>query len=132
MATKLLQLVEQARDAQQRLAQKGLLEEAQIIEKLVVELTALSPQTPKAFYTASEAATIIGVTSQTVKNWVTRGILKGYRLGGRVVIPVDSIDAYRPLANALISIEPLPSQEELNEEIQRSRRPVVWPKDEAK
>ena len=125
MATDLAQLVEQARDVQQRLAQKGLLEEAQIIEKLVTELTALSPQTAKAFYTASEAATIIGVTSQTVKNWVTRGILKGYRLGGRIVIPADVINAYRPLADTLKSIEPLPSQEELNEEIRRGRRPVV-------
>ncbi len=132
MATDITHLIEEAQGAQQRLADQGLLQEAQIIAELVKELTALSPQTTKAFYTTSEAAHIIGVTAQTIKNWVARGIIKGYRLGGRIVIPADVVDAYRPLADAARSIDPLPSREELIEAIQRGRRPVQWPENDGR
>ena len=129
MATDITQLVGHARDAQRTLIERGMVAEAQIIEDLVNELATLSPQIRKGFYTAPQAASIIGVSSQTIKNWVARGILQGYKLGGRVIIPLTAVESYRMLASLSKGIEPLPAQDELVEEIRRGRRPIEWPRE---
>lgn len=127
MATDTDKLVERALEAQRRLEAQGLRDEARVMLDLIAEVRALLPQTERQFYTSAEAGRIIGVSAQTVKNWVARGILTGYRLGGRVVIPRAALDDYRPLGAALQAIDPLPPVEEIVAEIHAQRRPVVWP-----
>lgn len=127
MATDTDKLVERALDAQRRLEERGLRDEARVMLDLIAEVQALQPQTERQFYTTSEAGRLIGVSAQTVKNWVTRGLLAGYRLGGRVVIPRAALEDYRPLAAALQAIEPLPPVEDIVADIRAQRRPVVWP-----
>lgn len=127
MATDTDKLVERALDAQRRLEERGLRDEARVMLDLIAEVQALQPQTERQFYTTSEAGRLIGVSAQTVKNWVARGLLAGYRLGGRVVIPRAALEDYRPLAAALQAIEPLPPVEDIVADIRAQRRPVVWP-----
>lgn len=127
MATNLESLIDKAMDMQRRLAEQGATEDASIVEQLVSELTAVQPKTERPYYTVSEAADLIGVSGQTVKNWISRGMLKGYRLGGRIVIPRAELDDYLPMAQALKGIDPVPSDEEIVDIVRSGRRKFVWP-----
>lgn len=127
MATDIASLVDRAMDARRRLEAQGLSEEAQVIEQLLRELVSVQPRAAKPFYTTTEAAQLVGVTGQTIKNWIARGILKGYRLGGRIVIPRTEIDEYLSVAEAAKAIEPLPDRDEIVDEIRAGRRRFIWP-----
>lgn len=127
MATNTDKLLERAQDAQRRLEEQGLRDEARVMRELVAEVQALQPQTERRFYTTAEAGRLIGVSSQTIKNWVARGLLVGYRLGGRVVIPLAALEEYRRLGSALQAIEPLPPVEQIVRDVRAGRRRVVWP-----
>ena len=127
MATETEKLLERAADAQRRLEAQGLRDEARVLLDLIAEVRTLQPRTERQFYTTAEAGRIIGVTPQTIKNWVARGLLAGYRLGGRVVIPRAALEGYRPLGEALQAIDPLPPLGEMVSDIRAGRRPVVWP-----
>lgn len=129
MATSIEELLDRALAVRRRLEEQGATEDAQVVEQLVRELTAAQPKTERPYYTVSEAAELIGVSGQTVKNWISRGMLKGYRLGGRIVIPRAELDDYRPIAEALKGLDPTPPTEEIVAAIQRGRRKWVWPVD---
>jgi excisionase family DNA binding protein len=76
---------------------------------------------------------LIGVSGQTIKNWISRDMLKGYRLGGRIVIPRAELDDYRPIAEAFKYPFPTPSDDEIVERIREGRRRFTWriePKEE--
>lgn len=49
--------------------------------------------TPRFIDTPTVAADL-GVTTQTVRNMVRRGELRGVRIGGRLRIPVDAYENY--------------------------------------
>lgn len=127
MVTKTEKLLERAADAQRRLEAQGLRDEARILLDLMAEVQARQPPSERQFYTTAEAGRIIGVTSQTIKNWVARGLLVGYRLGGRVVIPRAALEEYRALGAAMQAIEPLPPVEDIVSDVRSGRRPVRWP-----
>lgn len=129
MATELESLVAQAGEVQRRLEAQGATEDAAVIARLVHELTAAKPKpkTERPYYTVSEAAELIGVSGQTVKNWISRGLMDAYRLGGRYVIPRAQLDDYLPVAEASRGIEPLPSRDEVVEAVRKGRRRFVWP-----
>ncbi len=130
MATDTEKLMERALDAQRRLEAQGLRDEARVMLDLIAEVQALQPQSERQFYTTPEAGRLIGVTPQTIKNWVARGLLAGYRLGGRIVIPRAALDEYRELGAAMRAIDPLPPIEEIVRDIRAGRRPVKWPASE--
>jgi len=48
----------------------------------------------KIFLTTTEVAEMLGVSSQTVRNWIDRGILKAYRLNpsGMLLIRQEDLD----------------------------------------
>jgi len=129
MATDISSLVDKAMDIRRRLEEQGAVVDAQVVAQLVEALTAAQaePETTRPYYTVSEAAEFVGVSGQTVKNWVSRGMLKGYRLGGRIVIPRGELDDYRSMAEASKALDPTPSREEFIETIRAGRRPFVWP-----
>jgi excisionase family DNA binding protein len=124
MATKKADLAEEALEVQRRLEAQGWHDEAQVVERLLKALVAQPGR--QRYYTTTEAAELVGVTPQTIKNWVARGLIQGYRLGGRVVIPHAALESYRPLAEASKALEPLPSEEEIIEAVRAGRRPVDW------
>ncbi len=127
MATDVKRLLERALDARQRLEELGLGEEARVVSELIesVEETR-APEEGRGFYTTTEAARLIGVTAQTIKNWVARGLLAGYRLGGRIVIPRAALEEYLPLARAMRGIEPLPPVDQIVEEVRAGRKRPPW------
>ena len=127
MATELESLMAQAGEVQRRLEAQGATEDAAVVARLVRELTAAKPKPERPYYTVSEVAELIGVSGQTVKNWISRGLMSAYRLGGRYVIPRTQLDDYRPIAEASRGIEPLPSRDEIVEAVQKGRRRFVWP-----
>ena len=127
MATNIESLVDQALAVRRRLEERGAAEDARVVERLVQELTSARPKTERPYYTISEAAEFIGVSGQTVKNWISRGLVKGYRLGGRIVIPRSELDDYRTRAEASKGIEPLPSHEEIVDAVREGRRRFLWP-----
>lgn len=43
--------------------------------------------------TKKQAAEYFNVTMRTIENWIARGLLPAYKVGGRVVILEDDIDA---------------------------------------
>jgi len=127
MATNIESLVDQAMAVRRRLEERGAADDAKVVERLVQALTAARPKAERPYYTISEAAELIGVSGQTVKNWISRGMLKGYRLGGRIVIPRTELDDYRSMADALKSLDPLPSREEIVDAVRAGRRRFLWP-----
>jgi len=127
MATNIEALVDQAMEVRRRLEERGAAEDAQVVERLVRALTSAHPKAERPYYTVAEAARLIGVSGQTVKNWISRGLVKGYRLGGRIVIPRSELDEYRSMAEASKGIEPLPSREEIVDAVREGRRRFLWP-----
>ena len=127
MAAKQTPLEERALEMQAQLEQQGLRDAAQVVAELLKVV--LAGRAQKQFYTTGEAAQLVGVTGQTIKNWVSRGILTGYRLGGRIVIPARELEGYRPLAEASKALEPTPDREELVEAVRAGRRRFVWPEE---
>lgn len=50
----------------------------------------------RSLITQAQAAEFLGVTDRTIRNYVSRGILPAYRVGGRVV-RIDQADVDRLL-----------------------------------
>lgn len=48
----------------------------------------------KIFLTTGEVAEMLGVSGQTVRNWIRAGVLKGYRLNpsGRILIKQEDLE----------------------------------------
>ena len=75
-----------ARRTAEELRQRGQLERAQAIESLV-EAVHDEAIPSLDLLTSREAGELVGVTGQTIKNWVRQGRLEGYRVGSRIMIP---------------------------------------------
>lgn len=94
------------------LRREGRRVDAQIVDDLVQAIAAdLGDVESAPFLTTGEVAQRIGVSRQTVVNWVKKGMLPGVRLGGRTLVApatlrrfakiegiLDDLDAERPPA----------------------------------
>ena len=70
--------------------------EAAAVERLMHQVLG-SPDSAAAlagYMTTGEAAGLIGVSLQTVKNWVRQGRLVGTRVGGRTLVTCASVQAF--------------------------------------
>lgn len=61
--------------------------------------------------TSSEAGETLGVSGQTIKNWVRQGQLSGYRVGGRIMVPKDAITDYVQRARRSLELEVIPDED---------------------
>ena len=70
--------------------------EAAAIERLVQQALAPPDRTGalSGYMTTGEAAGLIGVSLQTIKNWARRGRLVGARVGGRTLVTRASAQAF--------------------------------------
>jgi hypothetical protein len=68
MTTDITSLLDQAREVQRRLAEQGAVGDAEVIERLIRELSARPSGQERSYYTVSEAAALVGVSGQTIKN----------------------------------------------------------------
>ncbi len=109
MVTKQMTILSRGRALAQSLRQEGRTEDARLVDELaqVVERQTQSAQ----YATTGQVAQRLGVSRQTVVNWIRRGLMPGVKLGGRLVVPIaelgrieeitqllDMVDAERPPA----------------------------------
>ena len=57
--------------------------------------------------TTTETGDLIGVTSQTIKNWVKAGTFPGYRVGNRIMISRAVVEEYVHRARTSLDVEDL-------------------------
>src|SRR5688500_4937778 len=114
------QTVTRARLAADVLRRQGDVEGAEAVEALVRSVD--QQVTPMGrLLTSSQAGARLGVTGQTVKNWVRSRTLSGYRLGGRLMIPEPVVEDYIRRAGASLDVDDL-SDEEAVELVAEDRR----------
>ena len=83
------------RDVVARLRAEHADREAAVIERLMEQALGAPDSTALAGYmTTGEAAGLIGVSLQTIKNWVHQGRLVGTRVGGRTLVTRASVQAF--------------------------------------
>lgn len=99
-----------ARQAATDLRQRGEVEWAAAIEALVE--AARDEAVPALdLLTSSEAGDLLGVTGQTIKNWVRAGHLTGFRVGGRIMVPKESVAAYARQARTSLDLDEVSDEE---------------------
>lgn len=92
------------------LRQRGDDQPAEVIEAVLRE--AQDAQTQHLdLLTSTQAGELIGVTGQTIKNWVREGRLEAYRIGGRVMIPREAVATYVARARTSLDLEEVPDEE---------------------
>src|ERR1700681_2622241 len=100
----------EAREAAERLEQLGDKRGAEAIESLLAAVK--KAEVPSLdYYTAPEAGNILGGSGQTIKNWVNRGRLRGYRIGSRIVVPTKAVEEYIHRAGSSLDLEDLTADE---------------------
>lgn len=99
-----------AKETAAELRRRGETRSAEVIETLLAEVQEERLH-PLDVVTSTQAGDILGVTGQTIKNWVRDGKLTGYRIGGRIMIPRQSLAAYAALAGASLDLEEVSDEE---------------------
>ena len=116
------QTLDRARAAARALEAEGKVAEARAVEILIA--AAAEEALPSLdLLTTSQAGELVGVTGQTIKNWVRAGRLAGYRVGGRIMISRQAMEAYVRHARTALDIEEL-TDEEIIRLIDEERTPT--------
>jgi excisionase family DNA binding protein len=114
------------------LRQEGRRADAQIVDDLVQTIAAdLGGEESESipFLTTGEVAQRVGVSRQTVVNWVKKGILPGVRLGGRTLVAPAALRRFAKLEGILndLDVERQPATPvEAAEQVQRARKGWMW------
>ncbi len=88
------------------LRQRGEVDQAKAIETLVKAVG--DEQLPSLdLLTSTQAGDLLGVSGQTIKNWVRHGRLAAYRVGSRVMVPKDAVADYVRRAETSLDLEDL-------------------------
>jgi excisionase family DNA binding protein len=99
-----------ARQTARELRQRGEHERATAIEALVD--AAREDALPSLdLLTSTQAGELLGVSGQTVKNWVHQRHLSGYRVGGRIMVPAEAVKEYVRRARQSLELEVIPDEE---------------------
>jgi excisionase family DNA binding protein len=102
--------IARARLTAEELRQKGEVQPAEVIETILAEAQDDRGRSLDLL-TSSQAGDLLGVTGQTIKNWVRDGRLTGYRIGGRIMVPRRSLETYVAQAGAALELEELSDEE---------------------
>ena len=114
------------------LQQEGRQAEAQTVAAMLGRLPAATPQEDAAaniWLTTGAVAKRVGVSRQTVVNWVNKGILPGRRVGGRTLIASDALTRFAHLEAILDDLDaerPPATSEEAAASVAQSRRGWSW------
>lgn len=107
-------LTEATRTRAERLAaelrERGEDQPAEVIEALLREAQD-APKQRLDLLTSTGAGELLGVTGQTIKNWVREGRLEAYRIGGRVMVPREAVADYVARARTSLDLEEVPDEE---------------------
>ena len=61
--------------------------------------------------TTTQTGNVLGVSGQTIKNWVREGRFTGYRVGSRIMIPKEVVEEYVRRAGPSLELEDLSDEE---------------------
>ena len=102
--------LEIARTTAADLRRQGEDERARAIDELVA---AVGADTIPALdlLTSTQAGELLGVTGQTIKNWVRGGELAGFRVGGRIMVPREAVAGYVERARRSLELDALSDDE---------------------
>lgn len=106
----------------QTLDAEGRTDDAQTVAAL---LDALKP----TYLTTSEVAQRIGISRQSIVTWVNKGWMEGVQIGGRIMIPADSLadlDEILAIEELLNKDRPPATLEEINEALAPGRKNWTW------
>jgi excisionase family DNA binding protein len=127
MALVSMNILSRSRLLAQNLRQEGRLEDAEVVDELVqsVEKQAARSQ----YATTGEVAQRLGVSRQTVVNWIKRGFLPGVKLGGRLVVPTTEMARVEEIARLLDIVDaerPPATPEEIDRVSRNERDQWTW------
>ena len=111
----------------QDLRREGRMEDAAVVEQLVQNFEQQAARPPYA--TTGEIARRLGVSRQTVVNWIKRGFLPGVKLGGRLVVPAAELARVEELARLLDVVDadaPTAGPEEIDSVTRDERDRWTW------
>ena len=111
----------------QNLRQEGRVEDAEVVDALVQSLEQQPDRS--RFATTGEVARQLGVSRQTVVNWIKRGFLPGVKLGGRLVVPVAELARAQEIARLLDIVDaeqPPATPEEIDNVLREERIGWTW------
>ena len=99
----------------QQLRREGREEDALVIDMLLQNVQ--GERSSAAYATTTEVAKRLGVSRQTVVNWIKRGWLPGVKLGARLVVPASALAKLEDVERLLAIIDdggaPYPTEEQL-------------------
>ena len=113
------------------LRQEGRDQDADVLQSLLS--VAEREIKPGLYLTTGQVAARLGVSRQTVVNWIKRGVIPGARLGSRLVVPTNALERYTPLENLLNNLDterPPVSPDEAAEIVGSDRQGWRWQEQE--
>ena len=116
-----------ARQLVQDLRRQGRDDDAQAIDAL---LQAATEQDAPRYLTTGEVSRRLGVSRQTVVNWIKQGLLPGVRMGSRLMVPATVMKRFARLEKILddLDAERAPGKPaEIVELVARGREHWTWP-----
>jgi len=127
MVAKEMTVLSRGKAFAQSLRQEGRVEDARLVDELaqVVE----RHTQPTQYATTGQVAQRLGVTRQTVVNWIRRGLMPGIQLGGRLVVPVAELERIDEIARMLdvVDAERAPAiPEEVDAALRNERIQWKW------
>lgn len=64
---------------------------SQLIESAVTKTVNQKPKTEEKLLSRKEASEYLGVTIQTLHNWVRKGTITSYQIGGKILFKFDEL-----------------------------------------
>ncbi|HFD39541.1 MAG TPA: DNA-binding protein [Anaerolineae bacterium] len=83
----------------QDLRDEGRAQDAQAIQSLLTLIE--QPPAPPKYLTTTQAGKRLGVSRQTIVNWVEKGLLPGIRIGRRLMIPASAFRGFEQFEQIL-------------------------------
>lgn len=111
----------------QRLRHEGREEDALVIDMLLQNVR--GRRSSSAYATTTEVARRLGVSRQTVVNWIKRGLLSGIKLGSRLVVPASALAKLEEIERLLNTVDdggtPYPTEDQLRT-LHEDREQWTW------
>lgn len=102
MTTTDKKIVDKGRLLVRALRREGRRDDAQTVDAL---LQAVEANEPGPLLTTGQVAQRVGVSRQTVVNWVKKGLLPGVRLGGRTLISPAALAQFAQIEGILDQLD---------------------------
>lgn len=110
------------------LREEGRSSEAETVDALL-QVAEQVEQTTQ-YLSTGQLATRLGVSRQTIVNWIKKGLLPGIRLGSRLMVPATALTPFTQLEYILDELDAEvtpPSRAEIIELVSHGRKGWTWP-----